>query len=158
MNCRELKWQWPLIRSSVDAVDSDARHGLCCCTGKQGCAAAPHRRSVNAADSEGRGPGLGGWGPTTGAQRRGLSGTTGRQARPEQARGGAATAAASVQLTRRRGVLRQGRRGAAFRQGCSNRESRIARRCRAIRRDSDKPAFRHSRQTCGAAAGQAPQT
>ena len=37
-------------------------------------------------------------------QRRGLSDTAGRQAQPEQARGGAAIAAAPAQLTRRRGT------------------------------------------------------
>ena len=48
---RELKWQWQLIRSSLNAVDSEVR------------------------------------GPTTGVQRRGLSGTTGRHAQSEQAWG-----------------------------------------------------------------------
>ena len=69
----------------------------------------PQRQiAVNAVGSE-----MGG--PTTGVQRSGLSGTTGRLAQSEQARGGAAIAVATAQLTHRRGVRRQAWRGAAFR-------------------------------------------
>ena len=62
---------------------------------------------LNAVDSEVRGS-------TTGVQSRCLSGTTGRHAQSEQAWGSIATAAASAQLTRRRGVLGQAWWGAAF--------------------------------------------
>ena len=63
-----------------------------------------------AVDSEARGP-------TTGAQRRGLSGTTGRHAQSEQTGGSAATATASARLTRRKGIPLQAQRlaGAAGR-------------------------------------------
>ena len=57
---RELKWQWQCIRSSINAVDSEER------------------------------------GPATGVQRRCLSGTTGRHALSEQAWSSTTTAAASA--------------------------------------------------------------
>ena len=72
---------------------------------------------VNAADSEVRGP-------TTGVQRRSLSGTTGRHTQSEQAWGSAATGAACQRqhswlggASERgdTGVLRQAQRGSAFR-------------------------------------------
>ena len=77
-----------------------------------------------AVDSEARGP-------TTGVPSRGLSGTEGRQAQSEQAWGGAATAAASAQLTMMRGS--HGRRGEErplghCRQTCSATGGRQSRR------------------------------